>query len=958
MTQAQSLPSNETYFIFKDSKGFLWIATDQGVVKCSGTKMERVPLPHNVVFKIKEDRFGRIWFFPKSGILSYYENGRVKLFRHEKLRSTISDDILITDAFISDDMDIYVNSATSNNYILNTSGKVKSFNYKTNKGGDTLKINIEKFGPDNYFASINHLSDFHNHISVNIPFFHKVYNIAQNSGPIQFYGSIRVKKAIFLYIGTWVIKFLSDGSYLMHDFKANIYSIHQDGNNIWIALQKGGALLLDENLNLISDEPILKNLSVSSIEIDNEGGIWFATLEKGVFYNKSRNLHQVYLDGQEGKAVSRIYVKDNQFLYATTDGVFQNRGDTISSVIALKNVQINDMFINSADELVLVGVGFESKNIDQINYKSFSYPALRLKKYLTILSTNQLFHTKENEYYYTLGITLNNLQTYPERLAFKATNLDNLPFQPRFVFKDQYGFLWLGGGPETVRINLDSNNRSFKTSAVHYNGSSTCMADLTENVSVIGLRFGGLLIVRNGQVIDTINKAKGLIDNSVKTFLLRENQLWVATPEGISVVSFSSYSPLKYRIKNIGRNIGLYNLIIKQLISFKENILIATTSGILKLENPESLINTSDRPIPLYIEKIKSLHIDTSNIRTLALPYKDNSVTISFTAVCFNSPKELKYHYRIKNEDSTWRSIESSELILNNLAPGKYQIELRASLTDEQRFSEVAGVDIVIAKPWWQNNWLRFTGLLLLIALILLAARGKVISVRKEEQEKLAQQQRMSELEQTALRAQMNPHLIFNCLTSIQQLIVSGKNEEANDYLVQFAALIRKTLEFSSIGNITLRDEVNYLKDYLSLEQLRLPDRFTYQFHINPELDQFTTKIPHMMLQPILENSIRHGIKPLINKPGKIDIDIIKEANCIKTIITDNGVGREFSYAGKNLLSDHKSFGINILEKRLEGLEECNGIKSSIEVIDLKNDEDKPIGTRVILIFPYKNSKA
>ena len=161
----------------------------------------------------------------------------------------------------------------------------------------------------------------------------------------------------------------------------------------------------------------------------------------------------------------------------------------------------------------------------------------------------------------------------------------------------------------------------------------------------------------------------------------------------------------------------------------------------------------------------------------------------------------------------------------------------------------------------------------------------------------------MLELEQTALRSQMNPHFIFNCLTSIQQLIVSGNIVDANDHLVKFARLIRKTLELSARPYIKLKDEKDYLEEYLALEQLRIPGQFEFSIAIDGNINISKTEIPNMMLQPIVENCIRHGIKHLENKKGTISISFHQHPDFILCTITDNGIGRNNNEKQAEMLS-------------------------------------------------------
>jgi LytS/YehU family sensor histidine kinase len=261
---------------------------------------------------------------------------------------------------------------------------------------------------------------------------------------------------------------------------------------------------------------------------------------------------------------------------------------------------------------------------------------------------------------------------------------------------------------------------------------------------------------------------------------------------------------------------------------------------------------------------------------------------------------------------------------------------------------------IIVEKPWWQNNFLRVATLLLVLGAIYLFLKRRIAIVTRREQQNAALQAKMSELEQTALRSQMNPHFIFNCLTSIQQLIVTGNKNEANEYLVKFARLIRKTLELSRHSFISIEDETNYLQEYVELEQLRIPGQFRFFIEIDPAINKENTEIPNMMLQPVIENSIRHGIKHLENKKGQILVLLEQKAGHILCTVTDNGVGRSaFGRPGESRISETKSYGMSIVTKRLEILSPGNEGRM-LEITDLYNADGSAAGTKVILQLPFK----
>jgi LytS/YehU family sensor histidine kinase len=213
---------------------------------------------------------------------------------------------------------------------------------------------------------------------------------------------------------------------------------------------------------------------------------------------------------------------------------------------------------------------------------------------------------------------------------------------------------------------------------------------------------------------------------------------------------------------------------------------------------------------------------------------------------------------------------------------------------------------------------------------------------------------KMLELEHAAVHAQMDPHFIFNCLTSIQQLIILGESSKANQYLVKFSRLIRSGLELSSSNYTSLENEKNYIREYLSLEQLRFPDSFDFSVHVENTISG-AISVPHMMIQPFIENSIRHGIRELKSRRGNISIIFSMQDKRIACNIIDNGIGIKAAMQNQSTYSgDHKSFGIDLVKKRLDILNVQKEKIFFVEIEDLYDAAGLPAGTSVIIYMPYK----
>ena len=211
---------------------------------------------------------------------------------------------------------------------------------------------------------------------------------------------------------------------------------------------------------------------------------------------------------------------------------------------------------------------------------------------------------------------------------------------------------------------------------------------------------------------------------------------------------------------------------------------------------------------------------------------------------------------------------------------------------------------------------------------------------------------KISEIQQANLRQQMNPHFIFNTLNSIQYYMYQHDKLATNNYLTKFSSLIRKVLENSQHTAVPLNDELSALNLYLELESIRFKDRFDYEINVDDEIDTLMYKVPTMLIQPYVENSVCHGLIPMSTK-GKVKIDIMLKNNYLLCTIEDNGIGRDAARErNAKKQSNHNSLGTRIAASRLELVNSLYGSSLKTTFKDLKNDEGKAAGTLVEIQIP------
>ena len=357
-----------------------------------------------------------------------------------------------------------------------------------------------------------------------------------------------------------------------------------------------------------------------------------------------------------------------------------------------------------------------------------------------------------------------------------------------------------------------------------------------------------------------------------------------------------------------------------------------------------------------------------------ALQYNDTSLT-HYNALNYTRGLRLTYENRKDILASLGKYKESNEAfeLFNQYKDSVFKKDqafqlnrIRTEYETEQikTQKERAEAKLKLTETISKQNKSYFVGSVIIAFLIFLASifyfkrlktKKKVELVAlelKETQKRLAIEKQYRDSELKALKAQMNPHFIFNALNSIQDYIVLNQKNLASDYLGKFADLIRNYLHFSDTGFISIPDEVHNLNLYLELEKLRFEDVLEYTFNVEDNVNLDSINIPTMLIQPYVENALKHG---LLHKKDnrKLSVSISKLSDkTIECIIEDNGVGREKSKEiNQKREAQHKSFALNATIERLDLLNYGRDKKIGVEFIDLKENE-KAVGTKVALKIP------
>lgn len=465
------------------------------------------------------------------------------------------------------------------------------------------------------------------------------------------------------------------------------------------------------------------------------------------------------------------------------------------------------------------------------------------------------------------------------------------------------------------------------------------------------------------QFLNTFNSGNAL-NNDVVYGILPQNDstLWISTNAGLSCIYWNDASLLpdgKVRIFSYDEKSGLQSNEFNTgaYCKLKDgNLAFGGLNGI-NVFNPNEIQNSPVVP-DVYIDVFKVFENEwrkdtlISYLRTIYLKPFENSFSITFSAIGFPVADKIQYQYRLIGYDKEWiQAGKRNYVSYTNLPSGDYEFQVRACNYDGIWNSNFTSLGIHIAIPFYRTAWFITLLIASILGFLYLWYTYRKKELHEKAELKIRHMQEMAEVEMKALRAQINPHFLFNSLNSINSYILKNDFKMASRYLVKFSQLVRNILNNSSTPYISLKEELNTIELYMGIEGMRFNNQFSYYIEVDPTLNPGNILIPSLLLQPYVENAIWHG---LLHKDGEklISIKVKPESmESISILIDDNGVGREMAARLEQKPRDQKSFGLELGASRLKLIHGYSTI-SSVEVIDKVDDRRQPSGTTIRIIIP------
>ena len=710
-----------------------------------------------------------------------------------------------------------------------------------------------------------------------------------------------------------------------------VYAVSQDtSGSLWFSTSDDGVAKLDcSGIQYFGENEGFVNQKSKAIYSDGKGRIWFGSNGSGVAWFDGIDFHFLKKDDLLIGNWTRDIIEDdfgNVWIASASDGIFK--------------VTLHDSII---------------ENILRIERDTLMFSDSMFVQSDTILSDSI--------------VTIFNVTQYSRQNLLPTNKINSLHL-------DQNNNIWWASSDKGIGYLKDEKEVVVidRSDGLPTNNIKCILTDSIGNVWIGTAGYGIVRVKENADSIEIkiFDETDGLASGNI--YLMdfdQKGNLWIGCGRGVDQATFDAEQNIK-QVNHYGQNEGFYGIETCQNAVFRDNennLWFGTINGITKYVPGSDKVNNTPpilrfSGVNLFYESFKNtiykhwLTKENTLRSGLELPYNQNHLGFEFFAVNLSNPKKVRYQWQLEGLEDEWSPLSSNtEVAYPNLSPGKYTFKVKAYNEDLISSDKPQTLSFTILPPFWQRWWFILGAVIFGISGIVLIFKLRVNQIRKRakvKQEQLEMENNLLQLEQKALQLQMNPHFIFNALNTAQSLFLGDNPESARLLISKFAKLMRAILLHSRETSIPLQEEVNMLENYLSIEQFSRPNKFEYQINVADDLDIDELMIPPMMVQPFVENAVKHGINYL-KEGGKITISFSKKGNKLECSIVDNGIGRLASgEINKQKTKNHKSTALDVTKERLDVLNKGNSRHKSLKINDLYNDDGSSAGTEIIVKMPLE----
>lgn len=913
------LPSNAVYDILQDKNGLMWFATDEGLCKYDGTKFSTYASKKQTSksgSNLIQDNYNRIWYINFDGYLYYIKDNKLHSFKQKN------------------SIGYYEFGIIKDKLFTIQKNQIEVFDLKN------LKL-IRKIKFNNTNLKATHLSENYFYIFTDklLKIDHNL-NVTSIKLPIE----LITTKSIVIESNVDDLYIVSKTDGQLHLYSNKIFtkktelkgSIIQNlsfvNNKLWLATTSG--LFEYDNQKFTN---YFKEYNISNIFKDAENKFWISTLTNGLLYIPNFNsilwkcnTKPITLGSTDKETILVGY--ENDILSEINNTTFKEKiiykGKSNHEVYKIFKDD-NNYFITSNNFKILnkniTEINNAVKDIIKIDKKYYAFAASGVCGIFSLDATKKSeWDTLFLKYFDKKNATFNEARLLVN-VRGKAVAYNT--FNKTIYFATNLG---LYSQKHDSQKEIRYKNQSLFCQKLYYYKSSIFLLSNKNEV---------LKIDKNNKITKEL-KCSNSITDEIKNIKLIDDKLFIFTNNAIFQYHLSTKKITKIQIITPDASVS-------DITTLSNKTILATSNGLIIKSNS----NLSDENVPKFL--LNSVLVNDKIISSKKLGFDDNNLSFDFSVLAYLPNTKFPISYKINN--GNWITLEDNQRSLNlsSLAAGEYNIQFKIENT-EKTDNQIINYNFSIQKPFWESIIFILFGTTLITTIFYVLYKSKLKAIRKKNQieiNRITLENNLNESKLTAIKSQMNPHFFYNALNTIQSYILSNDKKEAITYLNKFSSLTRTILELTEKNHISIQEEIKTIKLYLDLEKARFFNDFNYTIKIEKDIDVELIKIPTMLLQPFIENAIKHG---LLHQKGEktLKIKFKRSTNSIEICIDDNGIGRKKSEEiNASNRKNHISFATHAIEKRLEILNKNKTNLIKVQYVD-KYEFEESIGTKVIINIP------
>ncbi|GAA4063787.1 histidine kinase [Flavobacterium cheonanense] len=927
--KTSGLPSNSVYDILQDSKGFMWFATGKGICRYDGSTFKTFSSDEQTSKSgscLVEDGFGRIWYSNFDGYLYYVEKNVLKSLKQPTSLGYFRFGIIKDELFLLQPNMVLI-------YDLRTL-KVKS----KIKISDN-QISFSYASPEKFYvlgASLYEFNDSKTYTKHPLP--NKFYD--EINGSIMNYWDHKLiinSKSNNIYYSFKDGEFTRNALNTTTNFNQNTSIVN---NTIWICTTNG---IIKNDLDSKETISYFADQNISYLFRDNHKNYWISTLNKGILFIE--DFENNYIDIQPrpltlslGK--NEIYIgAEKDLVYKlnlkklVTEKVFETENNHATGQIFADTIT-NNLFFTSfkfnilKNNKIISDYAVAIKDVKKVDHKYFSFAASGI---------SGLFYIDEN------------LKSDWDIIYNKNKSKESSGFGQSMLIKRVNGksteynavnkTIYYATNNGLIAVTNDGKNEEIK-----YKNKTLHLIKIQKyKDQLYGLSTSEkMYVINSSNEVSSLKLPYFLSNENFNKFFICNQYCYLFTSH--SVYEFNFISGEVQKVLSLSSDIEATDIILKN-----NKLFFATSKGIV-IKNRKEIGNYPKPKLFINEFQVNGKHREVNKF--LLLQPDENDISINFSTLSFIPNESYSVFYKIN--DSDWKILDAAtkNLKLSALSSGNYTILLALNYNNQK--IDFQQIKFEIKKPFWLSYFFIFISSLLLLLLFFTFYKYQIRKIEKQNEILLQKNELEKNLNLSTLKAiksQMNPHFFYNALNTIQSYILANDKKQAVNYLSKFSSLTRNILEMTEKEFISINEEIFTMSLYLDIEKARFDKDFEYE--INTEnISDLEHKIPSMLLQPYIENAVKHG---LLHKNGlkKLLITFSKNGDKIRIEIDDNGIGRQKSTelnAIKN--KNHNSFATNAMQNRIDLLNKNNKNKITIDFIDKMNQSKQSQGTTVVIEIP------